>query len=192
MKRMFMAGENMHPRRAALELFGRAVASVDVAYREFRARHELSDLVACTWERAVPRNGGAPAHRGLPPGCVDLIWRGSELGVAGPDRGPGMSRVEAGGTVVGLRLRPGVAGLALGLPASELTDQRPPLDGIWGRVGAELAERVGAAESPGLKRAELEEELLSRRADMVAADPLVMAATRGLGMPGSRVRNLSL
>src|SRR3954471_13041132 len=104
MKRMFMAGEDMHPRRAALELFGRAVASVGVAYREFRARHELSDLVACTWERPVPRNGGPPAHRVVPDGCVDLIWRGSELLVAGPDNGPVMSRVAGGHTVVGLRL----------------------------------------------------------------------------------------
>jgi AraC-like DNA-binding protein len=163
-----------------------------VAYREFRARHELSDLVACTWERAVPRDGAAPTHRVMPDGCVDLIWRVSELVVAGPDRGPVMSRVEAGGTVVGLRLRPGAAGLALGLPASELTDQRPPLDSVWGRVGAELAERVGAADSPRLKRAELEAALLSRRPGMEDPDPLVAAATRGLGLPGSRVRSLSV
>src|SRR3954451_6294360 len=192
MKRMFMAGEDMHPRRAALELFGRAVASVDVAYREFRARHELSDLVACTWERAVPRNGGAPSHRVLPDGCVDLIWRVAELVVAGPDRRPVMSQVEAGGTVVGLRLRPGVAGRALGLPASELSDERPPLDSVWGRVGAELAERIGSERTPRLQRAVLEDALLSRRRDMDAPDPLVMAATRRRGLPGSRVRALSI
>jgi AraC-like DNA-binding protein len=162
-----------------------------VGYREFPVRQELSDLVACTWERTVPRSGAFVAQRVLPDGCVDLVWRGGELVVAGPDRGPVMSPLEPGATVVGLRLRPGVAGRALGLPASELGVLRVPLESLWGRTGAELAERTGAAESPGQKRRILEDALLARRPDMEDLDPLVIAATRCLGLPGSRVRSLS-
>ena len=163
-----------------------------MAYREFPARTELSDLVACTWERAVPQNGAPPpAHRVVPDGCVDLIWRGSDLVVAGPDRGPVLSSIDAGTTVVGLRLRPGVAGPALGLPASELGEMRLPLDRVWGKAGAEIAERVGVAEGPLARRRLLEETLLARRAVMDDPDPLVIAATRRLGRPGSRVRSLS-
>jgi AraC-like DNA-binding protein len=162
-----------------------------VAYREFPVRQELSDLVACTWERAVPRSAAPAAQRVVPDGCVDLVWLGSALVLAGPDWGPVMSPLEAGRTVVGLRLLPGVAGRALGLPASELSDERPPLDSVWGRVGAELAEHVGAADAPRLKRARLEEALLSRRPAMEGPDPLVLAATRRLGLPGSRVGSLS-
>jgi AraC-like DNA-binding protein len=162
-----------------------------VAYREFPAREELSDLVACTWERTVPRGDTPPPHRVLPDGCVDLIWRGSDLVVAGPDRGPVMSSIEGGTTVVGLRLRPGVAGPALELPASELSEMRVPLDRVWGPAGAEISERIGAAEDPRARRGLLEETLLARRSGMENPDPLVLAATRRLGRPGSRVRALS-
>jgi AraC-like DNA-binding protein len=162
-----------------------------VAYREFRAPEELSDLVACTWERAVPRSGAPVAQRVVPDGCVDLVWRGSELVVAGPDRGPVMSPLEPGTTVVGIRLRPGVAGRALGLPASELDGVRVTLDSIWGRPGAELAEQIGMADATRVKRRILEGALWARRPGMEDPDPLVMAATRRLGLPGSRVRSLS-
>jgi AraC-like DNA-binding protein len=127
----------------------------------------------------------------LPDGCVDLVWRAGELFVAGPDRGPVMSRpLPPGETMVGLRLRPGLAGPALGLPASELRDTRVSLEDVWGRAGAELTDRVALAASARSRRRVLEDALLKRMQSMERPDALVLAATRRLGLPGSRVGGL--
>jgi AraC-like DNA-binding protein len=139
----------------------------------------------------VPASGDAPSSRVLPDGCVDLVWRDGELLVAGPDRGPFMSPTPAGSTIAGLRLRPGVAGPTLGLPARELRDGRVPIEAVWGREGDELADRIGEAESPGERRAMLERAVAARRRVMPLPDRLVRAAAATLGRPGSRVGALS-
>src|SRR5919197_212505 len=165
-----------HTRHAPprLERFGQAVAlaSHPVIYREFRPRDELADIVVCTWQRVVPRTGAPPLGRVLPDRCVDLVWRAGALFVAGPDRVPVISPLAAGSIIVGLRLRPGTAGAILGLPARELREARVALEDVWGKRGASLA-------------------VQARRAEMSALDPLVLAATRQLGLPGSRVGSLS-
>jgi AraC-like DNA-binding protein len=93
--------------------------------------------------------------------------------------------------VVGLRLRPGIAGSVLGMPASGLRDQRPPVEAVWGRPGSELSDRVGTAEAPPRRREVLEAAVASRLARAKRPDPLVLAAARRLGFPGSRVGLLS-
>jgi AraC-like DNA-binding protein len=160
-------------------------------YREFPPTRELADLLVCTWERAVPGTGAPPPTRVLPDGCVDIVWRDPDLFVAGPDSGPYMSAVHPGATIVGLRLRPGIAGQALGLPASELRDARTSMEDVLGPVGAELAERISEAREPLLQRRVLERALRARRERAPAPDPLVLAAVRQLGRPGSRVGSLS-
>jgi AraC-like DNA-binding protein len=162
-----------------------------VRYREFRPAPELSSVVSCTWERAVPRADAPAANRVLPDGSVDLIWRGDDLVLAGPDRGPFMSPLPPGETVVGLRLRRGLAGHVLGVPASELRDARLSLEDVWNRPGAELAERIGAAETPDRRRQALEGAVQARLERLPEPDVLVLAAVRRLGMPGSRVGTLS-
>jgi AraC-like DNA-binding protein len=116
---------------------------------------------------------------------VDLVWRGGDLFVAGPDSRAFLSPVDPGETIVGLRFRTGVAGQVLGLPASELRDARVPIREIW---GAELAERLGEAPGAGARRALLEQSVESR---IAAPDQLVLAAVRRLGRPGTRVGELS-
>jgi AraC-like DNA-binding protein len=161
-----------------------------MAYREFHTRTELADLVACTWERRVPPDGARRAARVVPDGCVDLVWREGELFLAGPDTRPFMSPLPPGATILGLRLRPGVAGSALGLPASELRDAHVPLEAVWGRFAAELAERLAGGSTADGRRV-LEDALAARRSEMVDPDPLVQAAARRLGAPAARVRTLS-
>ena len=161
-----------------------------MAYQEFDARPELADLVVCTWQRPVPRIGGPSEQRVIPDGCVDLVWFGRSLGLAGPDTHAVMSPLEPGTTVVGLRLRPGIAGVTLGLPASELCDARPRLDDVWGRAGEELAERIGDAGDPAAQRRLLEEAVLARRTEGVEPDRAVLAAVSALGLPRSRVRTV--
>lgn len=176
--------------RQRLEDF-RHVTSGPVAYREFAAPAELADLVVCTWERTVPGSGAPASQRVVPDACVDLVWRGAELQVAGPDTTAFMSPLEPGATIVGLRFRPGVAGTALGLPASELRDTRVGLDAVWGRPGSELEERLGWAEAGHERRRLLESAIASRRPSLDLPDPLVLAASRRLGLPGSRVGSIS-
>jgi AraC-like DNA-binding protein len=155
------------------------------AYRELAASRELYSLVACRWLRRVPQNGGGTTLI-LPDGCVDLVWRGDELVLAGPDRQAQPSPVRPGQTILGLRLRPGVAGAVLGMPASELGDGRVPLEDLLGSHASELAERL-AATSSDQAAFDLLEGLVASRIQDTQPDPLVLAASRRLGFPGSRV-----
>jgi hypothetical protein len=78
---------------------------------------------AVLWRRRV---GFAPlASRILPDGCVDLIWDGRRLSVAGPDA---TARLHGSGpetTYVSLRFSGGLGPALLGVPADELTDSSP-------------------------------------------------------------------
>lgn len=159
-------------------------------YAEFDPGDRLRDLVDCTWERRVPDRERPVASRVLPDGCVDFVFRRGELILAGPDRGPFMSHLAPAETVVGLRLRPGAAGRVLGFPASELRDLRPTAADVWGRAGAELAERVADAETPDGHRRELSDAVLARWRNADDLDPVVAAAVRMLGRPGARVAAL--
>jgi AraC-like DNA-binding protein len=161
-----------------------------VHYAEFRPADRLRDLVDCTWERRVPDRASPASSRVVPDGCVDFVFRRGELILAGPDRGPFTSPLEPGETVVGLRLRPGAAGGLLGLEACELRDRRPALEDVWGRAGAELAERVGDAGTAERRRHELSAAVLACRRDAGDLDPVVAAAVRMLGRPGTRVAAL--
>lgn len=81
----------------------------------------------------------------LPDACVDVVFSGERLVVAGPatvavtaEETPGVHRV-------GVRFRVGVAGAALGLPVGELRDQGVGLDAVWGPDARRVEERVRAA-----------------------------------------------
>src|SRR4051794_41593451 len=87
MKRTFMGPEPSGVPRRRLEDF-RHVSSRAVAYREFAAPAELADLVVCTWQRTVPGSHSSASQRVVPDGCVDLVWRGGRLQVAGPPPPP--------------------------------------------------------------------------------------------------------
>jgi AraC-like DNA-binding protein len=136
-------------------------------------------------------DGGASARRILPDGCIDLVWREGRLLIAGPDTSAWLSSVPSGGTVVGLRMRPGIGGSVVGVPASELRDARAEAADVWGRAGSELGERVGEESDPQGRRALLGLVLTKRLATAGRADSLVLAASRRLGFPGSRVTELA-
>jgi AraC-like DNA-binding protein len=157
-------------------------------YSELASSRDVHALVACRWLRAVEEDSPS-ATLVLPDGCVDLIWRDGELLLAGPDRAANPAHLRPGQTILGLRLRPGVAGAVLGMPASEVLDGRFPLEDVIGTEAAHLAERIGeAGEETAFDRLE---ELVASRARDAGADALVLAATRRLGFPGSRVEWLS-
>jgi AraC-like DNA-binding protein len=112
------------------------------AYRELAPPAGLEQQVACVWV------GGGGATRVLPDACVDVVWTRGRLIVAGPATMPDLAPATPGQNRCGVRFRVGMAGGALGLPASELLDQVVPVADIWGAAGRRLEGRVAAAERP--------------------------------------------
>lgn len=113
----------------------------------------------------------------LPDGCADLIWDGTRVFVAGPDTGPAPITAVPGTTFVGVRLRPGHAAVALGMPAHAVRDARPDLADVWdhasvARLADELASAPAAERAVAVLTAATARQL--RRTD--GRDPLVDAA----------------
>jgi len=154
-------------------------------YRERKPAAALDRYVACVWTQRIGPGSTPLVQRIVPDGCVDIVWLGGRLHVAGPDTGPVLAPLDPGSTVVGLRFRPGLAPTMLGLPATELLDDRVDLDLLWGRASDRLAERMGEAGGPGAAGRLLERELVERLPGAAAVDPLVEAVVAELrGGPG--------
>jgi AraC-like DNA-binding protein len=96
-----------------------------MGYREHRPPPALAGLAECGWVDAAAAGDGVQTV--LPDGCMDLVWTGSELVVAGPDTIPHSAPRERGATVAGLRFRPGALPPLLGVPAVELHNRRVAL-----------------------------------------------------------------
>jgi AraC-like DNA-binding protein len=93
-----------------------------VGYREFAPPAMLRDLVECAWVV----DGPPEQVRVLPDGCMDLMRMDGRIMVAGPDTTASVSPRD-GEPFVGLRFHPGVLPRLLGVPASELRNERVPL-----------------------------------------------------------------
>jgi AraC-like DNA-binding protein len=156
---------------------GRAGSLKAVTYVE---RLVSSPVVACTWEQVAP---AGKKQRVVPDGCVDLIWYGERLSIAGPDTRPRVATLSPGSSFVGARLRPGAAGGALGLPVSEVRDLSVDAADVLGRdVAASLVEELQGGSDP--------HALLLRALQLRGVceiDPLVSAAVTALGRPRVRV-----
>src|SRR5215470_8440328 len=114
------------------------LASVAGTYREWHAVGPLAGYLACTWMNALPELA-TPLVLVIPDGCVDIIWTGENLRVAGPDTEPMLESFPPGTVIVGARFRPGAAPPWLGVPASEIVNGRPPLQEFWGADARRLA-----------------------------------------------------
>jgi AraC-like DNA-binding protein len=127
------------------------------------------------WQREVQPGGGRALI--LPDGCLDLIWDGQRLFVAGPDSRARWHEDRPEATYTGLRFAGGSGPAFVGLPAHELLDAAPEVDVLWSRARAEeLADRM--AEDPA---ATLESWLLDRHRSC-PSDPLgvhVLAMAEG-------------
>lgn len=99
---------------------------------------------------SVPVTGGGTV---VPDGAIDVMWApGFRPWLAGPDTRPHRVSLAAASTVVGVRLRPGLAPALLGAPATEAVDTLVPLVDIWPaatvrRLDEELAAAGGTAEA---------------------------------------------
>lgn len=119
----------------------------DGVYREQAVAADLAAHVACSWYRRIGEAEAARPVRIVPDGCIDLIWKRGELRIAGPDTTPWISREPAGAEIAGLRFRSGAATAILGVPATELVNDRPDAAAVWGRPARELVGRLEAAAS---------------------------------------------
>jgi AraC-like DNA-binding protein len=149
-----------------------------VSYREQPVPPELRALAECTWTSAAPV---APERIDvLPDACMDLVWSGAQLLVAGPDTAPHPFVRAAGVVATGLRFRPGVLPALLATPAGALRDARVPLDALHPR----LARRATALLESGMPAAAVL-GMLAHRLPGPAPEPAVRAAATRLARGAS-------
>jgi AraC-like DNA-binding protein len=143
-----------------------------------------SPLACCTWEQWTE---DPVEQRVVPDACVDLIWSGERLIVAGPDTRARVIALTSKRRLVGIRLRPGAAGAALGLPTTELRDVSADAVDVLGPDRA--ARLLGSLQTGGDPHA-----VLLRAVDDGMActpDPLVRAAISVLDRPDARVASVA-
>lgn len=136
--------------------------------------------------------GSAPAPRRiLPDGCMDLIWDGTRLLIAGPDSRTRWHLSAPDAVYVGLRFAEGIGPAVLGTTADEVLDRSPDLDAVWSSSASRgLTDRVARAPEAALERwlencaARQEMPELGRAIFSLAAGgspPGVIAAQVGIG-----------
>jgi AraC-like DNA-binding protein len=116
-----------------------------VTYREQRT--PVAEAVL--WQSAV---GPAPKPTViLPDGCLDLIWDGHRLFVAGPDTVARRHQSPPSTRSAALRFSAGLGPVLLGVPADELRDQTVDLDQLWPTAQVRtLTDQVAANPGPAL------------------------------------------
>jgi AraC-like DNA-binding protein len=134
---------------------------------------------AVLWERHV--GPASEHHRILPDGCMDVLWDGRRLLVAGPDSTARWHESPAGTSYVALRLAGGLGPALLGVRADEVRDQITDLEALWPSSQARaLAERVSAGPTHAL------EAWAAERAASWELDPLgsrvLRMATAGMSV----------
>lgn len=95
---------------------------------------------AVLWERAEGVTAASTLI--LPDGCLDLIWDGDRVFVAGPDSAARWHHSPGGRRYLGLRLAGGVGPSLLGVDASEVLDRTPDLTDL---LPVRAARRIAGA-----------------------------------------------
>ncbi len=121
--------------------------SLSSRYAEADAPPALRDRLRCSW-RFRQGEAETAATQVLPDGCVDLIWDGRALFVAGPDRRATEATLAPGSVLTGVRLAAGAGASLLGLPLHAIADQRVPLEALWGVRGCDWQARLEDAADP--------------------------------------------
>ncbi|WP_214408013.1 helix-turn-helix domain-containing protein [Pseudonocardia lacus] len=150
------------------------------SYVERAPAPALAALATSVW---IQRVGERPVEqRYVPHGGAEVrCVLGEAPRLLGPLTASTYREIPAGGTVVGVRLRPGVLGGLVGMPADELVDQDVAGTDVW-RDLARLTDLLGDAATPRLALDRLQ-SFVARAAG--EPDPLVDEAVRNL-MPWHR------
>ncbi len=145
------------------------------------------------WTVPVTGNGTV-----VPDGAIDVMWApGHRPWLAGPDTRPHPVSLAAA-SVVGVRLRPGLAPALLGAPATEAADTLVPLVDIWPAATiCRLHEALALADGPAEAARALAGAVVAVAGADRRPDPLVTAAvsrlergddTDGLGLGPRQLR----
>ncbi|GAA4919261.1 helix-turn-helix domain-containing protein [Streptomonospora salina] len=130
--------------------------------------------------------GDGEVHRVVPDGCMDFVWDGARVLVAGPDTVAHFADWKPGRVFVGLRMPPGAGPAAVGVPAHELRDRRVDLEDVWPAGEARrLVEQAGPAPDAGVP---LERAAARRTAAGAGADPVMRHAAALLSAGASAAR----
>jgi len=116
-------------------------------YAEIDPPPALRDRLRCSWRFRQGDADPLPTQV-LPDGCVDLIWDGRALFVAGPDRGASVATLAPGSVLSGVRLAAGAGASLLGVPLHAIADQRVALEALWGRRGRAWQARIEDSTEP--------------------------------------------
>jgi AraC-like DNA-binding protein len=148
-------------------------------YRELPPDPDLAGHLRCVWTSVIERSP-ATAHV-LPDACIDILWFGERLIVAGPDTGARLVPMPPGTSIAAVRFRPGAAPALLGVPATEILDETVPLATLWGAAADRLAERLAGGPAGARERvAVLQAELRRRLPEAAPVDPLTAGVVAGL------------
>ncbi len=105
--------------------------------------------VPCAGATAWSKVADGTATWVLPDGCMDVIWTGQALVIAGPDTGPRFVPSAPGTAYTALRFDPGTGPMALGLAADAARDLTVPLNSVWSSSDvAQLEDALAAAAVP--------------------------------------------
>jgi hypothetical protein len=119
-------------------------------YREVLPDASLAESVECFWTAKFTPH--ADPHRVLPDGCADIIYtrsRGaSQLQFVGP-----MTRFEDvcqtdGSQFFSVRLRPAMWTDTVRLNGPEATNQKLPLEALWGKRASRLLRALDSTSQP--------------------------------------------
>jgi len=163
-------------------------------YREWAPHASLGGHIRCLWINDL---SGSRSEwlKVLPDGCVDIVWTGETLCVAGPDTRPILARLPRGAVVVGVRFHPGAASAWMGQPLGQIVNVRVPLAEFWRDDAKRLLDRAAAGRSAKQLAADLEALLTGRLAAVGLADPQIAFLRRAAGdncMPaGLRIDQLA-
>jgi AraC-like DNA-binding protein len=156
--------------------------------RIWAAEEPPADPSALRWrERLVPRGGFHLVLR-LDDSRI-RIFDGVDDGhgrtfvsVIGGARSRFHVREAAGGArAVGMLIRPGAAGVILGVPAHELAERHTAFEDVWGRAAHALRDRLLAARTPARQLAILERTIAARLALRYAPHAAVRVALSRFG-----------
>jgi AraC-like DNA-binding protein len=149
------------------------------SYRERRPVPALDSLVSSVWVQQVAPGARPWPHRNVPNGSVEIRCRlGRVPEVVGPLTRPLTEVLPPGGTIVGLRFRPGAAPGALGMPVSGLADLVLDAEAVWGRVAVGIGERLACSAGPGAAVAVLQEAVAGRLTAPDGPDTVIAEAVR--------------
>jgi AraC-like DNA-binding protein len=149
-------------------------------FHELAPPSRLRELVWSLWVQHVPAQSEPYCHRTVPDGGVQLLHRlGGGLHVRGPRTRPSVEILEPGVTIIGVRLRPGVASGLLRVSARDLRDAHVAIEDVAGRWGM-LSARLSAATSPRQALRAVLDQLAMEATNGVAPDPVVQRCVQSL------------